>query len=139
MTDTNSDPFDIANFEASESAWLDVNDMAGEPLLYKGAPVRIALYGPGSAAYVKADAKAAAASSARAFAAMRGKPGKTDAEEAKKTMVDKLAACTQTIENFPIPGGAASLYANPKLGYITNQVVRFLDDWQNFKPGSVTV
>ena len=45
-------------------------------------------------------------------------------------MVEKLTTCTKAINNFPV--APAVLYANTKLGYITRQVVKFLDDDANF-------
>ena len=139
MTDTQNQPgdeFSLADFEVSETAYFDVLGVDQEPLLYRGQPVRISVHGPGSAAYVRAEGRAAQASQARALAALRGKAGKQDLEEQRQQQAEKLAAVTVGIENFPIPGGALALYANPKLGYITNQVARFLEDWANFKPAS---
>ena len=135
-TGTPADDFDLAAFEVAETATLDVLGLDQEPLLYRGQPVRITVHGPGSAAYVRAESRAAQASQARALAALRGKAGKADLEEQRQQTAEKLAAVTAGIENFPMPGGALALYANPKLGYITNQVERFLADWANFKPAS---
>lgn len=128
--------FDLSAFEVSDTAVVDIIGLDQEPLLRHGQPVRITVYGPGSAAYVRAEGRAAQASQARALAALRGKAGKQDLEEQRQQQAEKLAAVTVGIENFPIPGGALALYANPKLGYITNQVARFLEDWANFKPAS---
>ena len=139
MTDTtqqSADDFDLSAFEVTETATLDVLGLDQEPLLHRGQPVRITVHGPGSAAYVRAESRAAQASQARALAALRGKAGKTDLDEQRQQTAEKLAAITAGIENFPIPGGALALYANPKLGYITAQVERFLSDWANFKPAS---
>ena len=132
-----SDKFSLAEFEISETATLDVLDVNGRPLLRNGAPVRISLHGPGSEVFVRAEARVAAAAQARAFAALRGKAGKNDAEDQHQQRAEKLAAVTASLENFPIPGGAVALYSNRKLGYITNQVESFLADWANFKPASV--
>ena len=139
MTDTTQqspDDFDLSAFEVAETATLDVLGLDQEPLLHRGQPVRITVHGPGSAAYVRAESRAAQASQTRALAALRGKAGKTDLDEQRQQTAEKLAAVTAGIENFPIPGGALALYANPKLGYITTQVERFLADWANFKPAS---
>lgn len=131
-----ADDFDLSAFEVSETATLDLIGLDQEPLMRHGQPVRITVYGPGSAAYVRAESRAAQASQSRALAALRGKAGKTDLEDQRQQKAEKLAAITASVENFPIPGGALALYANPKLGYITNQVERFLEDWANFKPAS---
>ena len=75
MTDTTQqspDDFDLSAFEVAETATLDVLGLDQEPLLHRGQPVRITVHGPGSAAYVRAESRAAQASLARALAALRG-------------------------------------------------------------------
>lgn len=129
-------PFDLSAYEAAEIGILSVETPAGEPMLYAGQPVRFHLYGPGSAQAVSITAKLDAAAQARTFAALRGKANKGAADEQKADQVTKLVACTREVENFPVPGGARAIYENPRLGYITNQVQRFLDDWANFPPQS---
>lgn len=136
-TTTEAPAFDIAAFEASEVGILEVQDTAGEPLLHAGLPVRIHLYGPGSPEFVRVTAKLDAAAQQRTFAALRGKAAKNASDEQRQDLITKLTACTRLIENFPIPGGPKALYENPRLGYITSQVQRFLDDWANFPPPSV--
>lgn len=133
-----SNEFDLSAFEAAETAVLEVLNQKEEPLLFNGQPVTIELYGPGSAQYARAQAKVDTASQTRAFAAIRGKVTKDAAEETRKLNAEKFAACTKTIINFPVPGGALALYSNPKLGYITNQVGKFVEDWANFPAGSLT-
>jgi len=133
-----SNEFDLSAFEAAETAVLEVLNQKEEPLLFNGQPVTIELYGPGSAQYARAQAKVDTASQTRAFATIRGKVTKDAAEETRKLNADKFAACTKTINNFPVPGGALALYSNPKLGYITNQVAKFVEDWANFPAGSLT-
>lgn len=128
--------FDLSQFEVAEVGTLDVLNPKEEPLLHNGQPVRIHLYGPGSPQYVRAQAKADAASQQRTFASLRGKVSKTAVDDQREDLIVKLVACTAQIENFPIPGGAEALYRNAKLGYILNQVVKFLDDWANFQQPS---
>ena len=125
--------FSLAEFEAEDTATLDVQNKKDDgPLLVNGQPVQIVLFGPGSAEFVRAEAKANQAAQARTFAALRGKPMKETPEEARQKNAEKLAACTHHLVNFPIEGGALALYNNPKLGYITAQVEKFLSDWGNF-------
>jgi hypothetical protein len=128
--------FDISQFEVAEVGVLDVLNVKDEPMLYNGSPVRIHLYGPGSAQFVRAQAKADTAAQQRTFAALRGKVSKTAVEDQREDLITKLVACTAQIENFPVPGGAEALYRNAKLGYITNQVIKYLDDWANFQQPS---
>lgn len=125
--------FDVSLFEASETAILEVMDMRDEPLMVDGQPVTIELYGPGSSVYAKAQAKVDAAAQTRIFAAMKGgKAAKDAGDDTRQHQIEKLASCTKAINNFPIPGGAQALYENRKLGYITNQVAKFLEDWGRF-------
>lgn len=132
MSNDNTD-FNLADFEAADTAVLDVQNKKDDgPLLVNGQPVQIVLHSPGSAEYIRAEAKANQAAQARTFAALRGKPVKETPEEARQKNADKLAACTVELRNFPIEGGALALYNNPKLGYITAQVEKFLSDWGNF-------
>jgi hypothetical protein len=133
MSDTD---FNLAAFEAADTSVLDVLDARDEPLMYNGKPVQIVLAGPGSEAYVKAQAKIDRANQERVFQAVRGKAPKDGADEQRKQLIEKLVACTVEVRNFPVSGGAAAIYANPKLGYITNQVAKFLEDWQHFLPKS---
>ena len=125
--------FNLADFEASDTAVLDVQNKKDDgPLLVNGQPVQIVLHSPGSADYIRAEAKANQAVQARTFAALRGKAVKSTPEEDRQKNAEKLAACTVELRNFPVEGGALAVYNNPKLGYITAQVDRFLSDWGNF-------
>lgn len=122
--------FDIAAFEAADTAILEVLNRKDEPLLYQGQPVTIELCSPGSREYLRANHKLATANQAAAFSAIRGKPVKETAEGNIDKQAEKLAACTRTVNNFPV--GAFEIYSNPKLGYITAQVAKFIEDWSNF-------
>lgn len=122
--------FNVAEFEAAETAVLEVTDRKGDPLLYAGQPVTIELYSPGSSQYLRATHKIATAQQTATFAAIRGKPIKETVEGNIHKQAEKLAACTASVRNFPVP--AFDIYANPKLGYITNQVAKFIEDWANF-------
>lgn len=129
--------FDLSQFELDETATLTVQNAKGDDDLI-GAdgtnPITITLYGGGSRQMVKAQHKAGQQAQLRLQQMMRGKVDKRAGETADAEMVEKLTACTQAITNFPVP--AADLYANTKLGYITKQVIKFLDDDANFAKGS---
>jgi hypothetical protein len=122
--------FDLTQFEAADTGVLEVLDMREEPMLVDGKPVTIELYGPGSTQYAKAQAKIDQAGQARVFAAVRGKVAKEGPDEMRRMNAEKLAACTVKINNFPV--APLDLYANPRLGYITTQVAKFLEDWSHF-------
>lgn len=123
-------PFDLAQFEAADTFTLEVMSQKDEPLLYNGAPVTIEVYGPGTREYQYAHHRLAQANQANAFAAMRGKPVKETVEGNATKLADKLAACTKSVNNFPV--AAQEIYTNPKLGYITAQVAKCIEDWANF-------
>ena len=125
--------FNLANYEAADTGLLEVLNQRKVPLLGNdGQPVTIELYGPGSEQYVKVQAEIDSASQARVFANMRGgKAAKDSADQARADRIRKLSACTKAISpNFPLSPDA--LYKNSKLGYITNQVAEYLEDWANF-------
>lgn len=131
--------FNLAQFELQDTAVLTVQNAKGDDdLLFAGKPVRITLYGSGSAQYAKAEHRAVNAASARTLAAYRGKAVKNASEINATELAERLAACTVAIENFPIEGGALALYSNNRLAYIRKQVVKFLDDDANFTKGSAT-
>lgn len=125
--------FDLSKYELEETATLTVQNAKGDDDLI-GAdginPVTIELYGGGSRQMVKALHKAGNAAQLRIQALVRGKVDKRAAENADAEMVEKLATCTKVINNFPV--APSDLYANIKLGYITRQVQKFLDDDANF-------
>ena len=135
-TEANSG-FDLSSYELEDTATLVVQNAKGDDDLVGAdgkSPVKIVLYGSGSRQAVKAMHKAGQAAQLRLQALVRGKVDKRAAEAADQEMVDKLVACTHSIENFPVE--PAALYSNPKLGYITRQVVKFLDDDANFARAS---
>lgn len=121
----------LASLEANDVAWLDVQNKKDDgPLLFNGAPVRIAVRSPGTREALNAQHKLEQAASARAYAGMRGKQVKETVEDKIKANAEKLAAVTAGIEGLPL--SPIDLYSNPKLGYITEQVAKFHADWANF-------
>lgn len=123
--------FNIADFEATDTAWLEVQNKKDDgPLLFNGLPVRIEIRSPGTKEAMSAQHKLDTSNTAKTFAAMRGKPAKETVEGNLAQRADKLEAVTGQIENFPVAPHA--LYSNPQLGWITAQVVTFHGDWANF-------
>lgn len=124
--------FDLSAFESAETAILEVKDITGNaPLLFDGKPVQIELYGPGS------DKGAAALSEFQTglrTALFRAQQNLEQNADEPDLMAERLAKVTRTLINFPIPGGAAELYRNKKLAYITRQASVFIDSWANFPP-----
>lgn len=124
-------PFNITDFEASDTAWLEVQTKKEDgPLLFNGQPVRILLRSPGTKEAMSAQHKVELANTNRMYAAMRNKQVNETMEGKIEAAANKLIAVTAQIENFPI--SPKELYSNPKLGYITEQVTKFHGDWANF-------
>ena len=131
--------FDVSKFELEDTATLTVQNAKGDDDLVGAdgkTPVTIVLYGSGSRQAVKAMHRAGQQAQLRMQALFRGKVDKRAAEAADQELVEKLVSCTQAINNFPVQ--PAELYANPKLGYITKQVTKFLDDDANFSGASAS-
>lgn len=128
--------FDLSQYELNDTATLIVQDATGDhDLMVDGKQVKINLFGSGSEEYAKAEHRANNAQTLRLQASFRGKTVKNASELSANELAEKLAACTQSIENFPID--ALSLYKNNRLGYIRKQVIKFLDDDANFtKPST---
>jgi len=126
--------FELAQFEAADTALMDVLLPNGQPMLYKGQPVQIELYGPGSEQDFKAQVEIDRATSERMMQTLRGKTAKDEVADRRAAQIKKLVAVTKAVHNFP--GTAEQIYGNTKLGYITNQVLKFQGDWGNFLPPS---
>jgi hypothetical protein len=131
--DTGPVPFDVSQFELEDTAWKDIENVkrTGD-LLYNGKPVRICVYSPGSKQGVRALHKAGLQAQLRIQATFRGVVDKDGGAQADEERAAKLTAITASIENFPIPGGAAALYANHKLRDIGDQVEEFFGNKTNF-------
>jgi len=127
----NTPAFNLADFEASDTAWLELENIKGDgPLLVGGAPVRVEIRSPGTKEASSAQHKLETAATTRTYAAMRGKASKETVESKRAERVEKLLAVTVRFENFP--AAPQEVFGNPKLGYITDQVAAFHGDWGNF-------
>lgn len=136
--------FDINSIAAVETSVLHLRNGADELLFDSDKnPVTVTVYGPGSRAYADAQAKA----QNRAIERLK-KKGKLDqsAEEKAQEQAELLAACTVSFNNF---GGAKNdgtssqadflkVYADPKLGFVAQQVQAHIGDWAHFTGGSAT-
>jgi hypothetical protein len=130
---TKDTPDLLAQFRTIDTAELTVEHPRGGELTYNGEPVVITLYGPGTDKYIRAKHKLDNDAQARSVALLRGQAGKRQAEENLKSRAEFLAACTAKINNFPI-SDALTVYSDPGLGYIADQVDRFLASTENFMP-----
>jgi len=126
----------LKSLEVADTGTLEVMDNTGmQPLVVNGVPVTIEGFGPGSEQYAKAQAMIDSAAQARTFAALRGKASKDNGAEARNLQARKLAMCTHRINGLG-EINPLDVYTNPKLGYITNQFAKYIEDWGNFSPVS---
>jgi hypothetical protein len=134
--------FDITTQAVADTAAIHLKSASGEPL-YADAertkPVQVILHSPGSKAYSAVET----AQSARAVKRLKANDGEmtaTTAEERIQQTAEDLAALTVRFENltYPPAGDAQgadlfkALYADPKLGFISKQISKFITDWSNF-------
>lgn len=132
---------DASTLKAAATGSIHVKSAVGEPLFDGEKPVRIIVHGPGSRAFGTVKAR----QTARALRRMNENEGKITAptaDESRQEVAEDLATVTIAFENLSygdLSGTALfeSFYADPELGYITNQVTKHLADWGNFRPGSL--
>lgn len=108
----------------------------GAPDLTK--PLLVHLHGPGSREY--AAAQSAQQNRMVDVLKRRGKT-KQSAEDSAAEHAEFLAACTASMENVEYDGleGDAlhrAVYVDRSIGFVAEQVARFLGDWGNFTTGS---
>lgn len=131
--------FDPTQYELNDTGILTVqnakltDDLIGAD---KTNPVTIVIYSPGSRQGVKALHAAVRNATALTQQFVHGRPAKNRGSEMDEERVEKLVLITAEIRNFPYPGGAEALYANPKLFYIADQVEAFFNDKANFSKPS---
>lgn len=129
---------DIRQLAVSATSRLVLNDAKGDPIIDGGKEVAVNLYGPGS----KQFAKAKNAQSNRIVDKFKSK-GKTEQtpEQSAKEVASFLAECTESFENLEydeLTGTALAeaVYADQTLGFIADQVNKYIGDWANFLPPS---
>jgi hypothetical protein len=136
--------FDITSAAVEETATLDLTDANEAPLLDEDKKqVSITLYGPGSAPFAKAEARR----QNRLVDRLKRK-GKAElsAEEQRTEQAEFLASITVSFNGFSYPpAGEATgrdlfraAYMDRSIGFITDQVQRFVGDWGNFTGRSAT-
>jgi hypothetical protein len=138
--------FDITQKRVAEKARLELTDANEAPLLGEGGKqCAVVVHGPGSPVYARAEAK----KNNKVMDRLK-KKGKTDtsAEEARAQQADFLADITESFEGFgypspddpdkPLEGRALfrAVYMDLGIGYIADQVTKFVSDWENFTPKS---
>jgi len=133
---------DIRKFAVEETSVIHLRS-ADDELMYTDEkdpkPVEIVLYGPGSKQFNKAQA----AQQAKLMDLLR-KKGKSQrsAQDAAEDQAEFLAACTKEFRNIEYDGLKGdelykAVYSDLSLGFIPDQVNKYLGDWANFtKPAS---
>lgn len=136
--------FDITTTAVEETAVLQLTDANEAPLLdSEKKQISITLYGPGSEPFVKAEGKRQNKLLERLK--RRGK-AEMSPEEQRSEQAEFLASITVSFNgfNYPPAGEATgkdlfrALYNDRKVGFITDQVQRFVGDWGNFTANSET-
>lgn len=144
---------DITKQRAAQTGFLHLRGLDNQLLYEDGADgkpdlekkVGIHFYSPGSKQQAAAEGRA----TERALKRARdndGTPTPATPDVRRQENAEDLAAATQRFENltYPPSGDAQgeelfkALYADPDLGFIVSQAAKFLANWGNFKPGSVT-
>lgn len=130
---------DIRKFSVSPTARLVLRDASDEVMLTDdGKEIAVNLFGPGSKQFAKAQAQQQARLVKRM--STKGK-GELSMEEKATESAEFLAACTDSWEHMQyeeLAGDALSkvVYADRSIGFISDQVARFVNNWANFKPVS---
>ena len=128
-TKTNPDAF--AAFFLSETSRVEIDLPTGEPMLFDGKQVAVNVHGPATDVFAKAKDAMDKEASKRVFRSMGAKMKKGDDED-KDADAKFLTAITESIENFPFPGGPGAVYREQRLKYVADQVRGHLNDLGNF-------
>jgi hypothetical protein len=131
---------DIKTFAVEETGVLELRDAADEPMIGEdGKPMTWTVYGPGSKQYTKAQA----AQQNRMIDKLKRK-GKSDqsAEDKVREQADFLAGCTKecspNIKYDDLVGEALhkAVLSDTSIGFIAEQIGKYLGEWSNFKTAS---
>ncbi len=137
---------DISKQAVLETAAIHIKGADGAYLYDEaGNPARIHVYGPGTKAFAAVEAR----QTQRALKRREDNDGKItppSPEQRRKEDAEDLATVTVEFENFEYPPAGdkkgaelfEALYLDPKLGFIAQQVAKFVGNWSGFKPGSVS-
>jgi hypothetical protein len=136
--------FDITKTSVEETGVIELVGADEAPLIGEGGKqCSITVYGPGSDVFAKAEARR----QNRLLDRLKRK-GKADmsAEEQRVEQAEFLASITASFNGFSYPPAAEAigkdlfraLYKDRKVGFITDQVQRFVGDWGNFTASSAT-
>lgn len=133
---------DIRTKAVKPTGRLHLRDASDEPMFTPdGEEVAVNVYGPGSKQY----AKAQASQQNRMIDKMKRK-GKTEqtAEQKAAEQAEFLRDCTESFENMTYgdltgPAMSYAVYADQSVGFISDQVAKYIGDWSNFSQPSATI
>lgn len=134
---------DIRNFSVELTGRLPLLDAADQPMFSDGdpkKPMAVRLHSPGSKQY----AAAQAAQHNRMVDKLKRKgKAKQTAEEQAQEKAEFLADCTEGFDNVEyenLTGRelAVAIYSDTGIGFIADQVAKFLGDWGNFTKSSAS-
>lgn len=130
---------DLEARKVQRTANLHLRDEFGDLMYDDGQPVSVDLYGPGTEESVAAQS----ANETRMLERMAsGNVSAKETPEAKlKRNAESLADVTARFNNLAYKGLegralALAIYAEPTLGFITDQVRKFQGNWANFSSRS---
>lgn len=137
----------IAKFAVVSTAFLHLKAPDGT-MLYEGKEkVGIDLFGPGSPEYAQIEERQSARTVKR-MAENDNKIAHVPVAERRVEAAADLAALTAGFRHIehdapdgtPLAGQPLHLavYSDPALGWIKEQVIKFVGDWGKFTPGSAT-
>ncbi len=135
----------IVKLAVSASGFLHLKGPDGALLYEDEDKVGIELYSPGSPQFARVEER----QTARAIKRMQDNDNKVSLasiEDRRSEATEDLAELTAYFlhiehddeDGKPLTGAAlhAAVYSDPGLGWIKEQVTKFVGDWGKFKPGS---
>jgi hypothetical protein len=129
--------FDIASIEVSDTTDIAImNPSTGEPLIGEDDKAcTVTVYGPGSKPFKAAQSVASNRAMKRVRA--KGRNAETTPDEEAAATASFLSAITVSFNNFNYGGSGEPeairrAYADPKMGWLTEQVNAGAGDWAAF-------
>lgn len=125
-----TNPNAFAEFFIDETTAVEIDLPNGDPMLYNGERVTVHLYGPSTPQWTAASEAKEKEATRRVLASLgqKGKNAKKDTDADARF----LCAITESIDNFPFPGGTEAIYREVRLKYLYNQVSAHINDMGNF-------
>ncbi|MFW2829875.1 hypothetical protein [Sphingomonas sp. ID0503] len=138
--------FDITTLAVADTSFLHLRGPDNKPLFIGEGDAKrkvgVTLFSPGTEQFQEATTERQKKATDRTFARAKGDGGELTTAERVAERAAFLARCTAGFVNFAYPPAsdrsgtalAEAVYANPKIGFIADQVERHLGEWSNFKP-----